>query len=175
MNKEVLASQETIEDYSLLDEYLPECVLKEKRMYSQPEIDFQLKRAFNDNLEDWRCRAIRRGFAFHHAGINNRKRVCVESFFRNKFVQLVFCTTTLAQGIHVPCKSVIFIEDSIFLNAGLFKQCAGRAGRRGSILFYSSKFLILIFILEVITNFILTTLSKSGKIRCCFLFSFLIF
>lgn len=153
MNKEVLASQEMTEDYSLLDEYLPECVLKEKRMYSQSEIDFQLKRAFNDNLEDWRCRAIRRGFAFHHAGINNRKRVCVESFFRNKLVQLVFCTTTLAQGIHVPCKSVIFIEDSIFLNAGVFKQCAGRAGRRGSysILFFIRKFLVLIFIFEVIS------------------------
>lgn len=137
MNKEDLDNEEMTEDYSLLDEYLPECMLNEKRMYSQAEIDSQLKKAFDDNLEDWRCRAIRRGFAFHHAGINNRKRVCIESFFRNKFVQLVFCTTTLAQGIHVPCKSVIFIEDSIFLNAGLFKQCAGRAGRRGSILFYS--------------------------------------
>lgn len=118
-------------DYSLLDSFLPECVLGEKRCYSGDEINTQLSRSFNNEHSDWRCKAILRGFAYHHAGLNNKKRVCVESLFRNKLIQLVFCTSTLAQGIHVPCKTVIFLEDSIFLNAGLFKQCAGRAGRRG--------------------------------------------
>lgn len=118
-------------DYSLLDEHLPECVLGERRAYSRQEIEEQLDRAFGTDRSDWRRRAIMRGFSFHHAGLNAKKRVCVESLFRNKFLKLVFCTSTLAQGIHVPCKSVIFIEDSIFLNSGLFKQCSGRAGRRG--------------------------------------------
>lgn len=37
----------------------------------------------------------------------------------------------MAQGIHVPCKSTVFYGDYFHLDSGTFKQCAGRAGRRG--------------------------------------------
>ena len=51
--------------------------------------------------------------------------------FRQKFVQMVYATTTLAQGIHMPCRTVVFAGDSIFLNSLNYQQAAGRAGRRG--------------------------------------------
>ncbi len=44
---------------------------------------------------------------------------------------LVFCTSTLAQGIHAPARSVMVVRDSPFLNATSFRQMSGRAGRRG--------------------------------------------
>ena len=40
-------------------------------------------------------------------------------------------TINFSKGIHVPCKTAGFLDDSPFLDTGTFKQCAGRAGRRG--------------------------------------------
>ena len=124
----------TTTDYSLLDNYLDECVLTETKYLSDEEVEDYLKRAFKGDdaaSSQWRREALKRGFYYHHGGMNNRKRVCVESLFRAKQLPIVFCTTTLAQGIHVPCKTVVFLNNSIHLDAGTFKQCAGRAGRRG--------------------------------------------
>ena len=86
-------------DFSLLDHFLPECVLGEALFFGEDEVQKKLKKAFGDDKLDWKKRAIERGFFFHHSGLNAKKRVCIESFFRVKRVKLVFCTTTLAQGI----------------------------------------------------------------------------
>lgn len=114
----------------MLDNFLEECCIGDKRNYSEEEVEEEVEKAFK-NLQDWRSQAILRGFCYHHSGFNNKKRVCVEKLFRTKRIKLVFCTSTLAQGIHVPCKTVLFLGDSIFLESSTFKQCAGRAGRRG--------------------------------------------
>jgi superfamily II RNA helicase len=71
------------------------------------------------------------GISWHHAGNNARMRNATEMLFREKFLNLVVATTTLAQGIHMPCKTVVFAGDSVFLNSLNYHQCAGRAGRRG--------------------------------------------
>jgi len=71
------------------------------------------------------------GVSWHHAGNNARMRNATEMLFREKFLNLVVATTTLAQGIHMPCKTVVFGGDSVFLNSLNYHQCAGRAGRRG--------------------------------------------
>ena len=74
---------------------------------------------------------LRRGVSYHHAGMSRKQRSVVEMLFRKKFVRVVFATSTLALGIHMPCKTVVFARDSVFLNTLQYHQISGRAGRRG--------------------------------------------
>ena len=45
------------------------------------------------------------GISWHHAGNNAKMRNATEMLFREKFLNVVIATTTLAQGIHMPCRS----------------------------------------------------------------------
>ncbi|KAH1556918.1 hypothetical protein KXX57_008818 [Aspergillus fumigatus] len=75
--------------------------------------------------------ALKRGVGVHHAGLNRHYRQCVERLFRAGFLRVVVATGTLALGINMPCSTVVFCGDSVFLTALNFRQAAGRAGRRG--------------------------------------------
>ncbi|XP_028405481.1 probable ATP-dependent RNA helicase DDX60 isoform X2 [Dendronephthya gigantea] len=74
---------------------------------------------------------LRRGISYHHAGMPGKQRGVVEMLFRKKFLRVVFATGTLALGIHMPCKTAVFADDSVFLNTLQYHQISGRAGRRG--------------------------------------------
>lgn len=82
-------------------------------------------------VEDWLIDGLRRGIGVHHAGMNRKYRYCVEMLFRRGYLRVVIATGTLALGINMPCKTVVFSGDSVFLTALNFRQAAGRAGRRG--------------------------------------------
>ncbi|KAM5352390.1 hypothetical protein ACJ41O_005113 [Fusarium nematophilum] len=75
--------------------------------------------------------ALRRGLGVHHAGMNRRYRQIVEMLFRKGYLRLVVATGTLALGINMPCKTVVFSGDSVFLSPQNYRQASGRAGRRG--------------------------------------------
>ncbi|KAF2097657.1 P-loop containing nucleoside triphosphate hydrolase protein [Rhizodiscina lignyota] len=79
----------------------------------------------------WLVEALTRGIGVHHAGMNRKYRQVVEMLFRKGFLKVVVATGTLALGINMPCKTVVFSGDSVFLTALNFRQAAGRAGRRG--------------------------------------------
>ncbi|KAK3352620.1 hypothetical protein B0T25DRAFT_189350 [Lasiosphaeria hispida] len=75
--------------------------------------------------------ALRRGLGVHHAGMNRQYRQVVEMLFRKGYLTVVVATGTLAMGINMPCKTVVFTGDSVFLTALNYRQASGRAGRRG--------------------------------------------
>lgn len=74
---------------------------------------------------------VYRGIGIHHAAMERKYRSAVEILFRKKHVRVLFATETLALGINMPCRTVVFAGDSLALDPMNYKQMAGRAGRRG--------------------------------------------
>jgi helicase len=96
-------------------------------------------------LEDSEARAVleqlvRRGVAYHNAGLSLEERLLVEDAFRDGFLKVLISTTTLAMGVNLPADSVVIADyerwdPSNRINRNIdiaeYKNCAGRAGRLG--------------------------------------------
>ncbi|TNY21481.1 DEAD/DEAH box helicase [Rhodotorula diobovata] len=83
------------------------------------------------DMDPWIINALRRGVGVHHSGLPRRYRVLVENLYRRGVLRVVISTQTLALGINAPARTAVFAGDSLELNPLNFRQCAGRAGRRG--------------------------------------------
>lgn len=80
---------------------------------------------------------IRRGIAYHHAGMLPTVKEAVEQLFTSRLIKVIFTTETFALGINMPARTVVFDELRKFygrkfdtLRTRDFYQMAGRAGRR---------------------------------------------
>jgi len=80
---------------------------------------------------------VKRGAAFHHAGLGGAHRRLIEDAFRQGKIKVLTATPTLAFGVNLPARTVI-IQDYRRYEAGYgfypisvleYKQMAGRAGR----------------------------------------------
>ncbi|KAF2075877.1 hypothetical protein CYY_002813 [Polysphondylium violaceum] len=129
IKKNQSSSNETIPEMKILED------LRNKRNildYSKPQFgtltlsDIDQKVRSNPMAQH-----LMQGIAVHHAGCDKNYLKNVEYLFRSGKIQVVIGTSTLALGVNMPCKSVMFCGDSPYLNTLTFRQCAGRAGRRG--------------------------------------------
>jgi len=80
---------------------------------------------------------VKRGAAFHHAGLGGGHRKIIEDSFRQGKIKVLTATPTLAFGVNLPARTVI-IQDYRRYEPGYgyypisvleYKQMAGRAGR----------------------------------------------
>ena len=79
---------------------------------------------------------LRKGIAFHHAGLNHKQKEMIEDAFREKKIKIIACTPTLAYGLDLPAFRAIIKNLTRFGALGMsyipvleFHQMAGRAGR----------------------------------------------
>jgi len=79
---------------------------------------------------------LKKGVAFHHAGLLNKQRSLIEKGFREGAIKVICATTTLAAGLNLPAYAVI-IKDMKRYSGGYsqylpnleVQQMLGRAGR----------------------------------------------
>lgn len=76
----------------------------------------------------------RHGIAYHHADMENEARSLIERALKQKQIDVLFATTTLAEGVDFPVTSVII--SSLFqsgkpISMRLLNNISGRAGRAG--------------------------------------------
>ncbi|MCH1519283.1 MAG: DEAD/DEAH box helicase, partial [Nitrosopumilus sp.] len=81
---------------------------------------------------------VKKGVAFHHAGLNQKCREIVEKEFRKGTIKLLSSTPTLAAGVNLPARRVVISNINRY-NAKVganrpisvleYKQLCGRAGR----------------------------------------------
>lgn len=97
--------------------------------------DYEVKEEFSDIrsgvVEKDILDMAYRGIGIHHSAMNKKYRSAIEILFRKKHVRVLFATETLALGINMPCRTVVFAGDSLELDPMNYKQMSGRAGRRG--------------------------------------------
>ncbi|KAM3074302.1 hypothetical protein ACMFMG_002886 [Clarireedia jacksonii] len=101
-----------------------------KRLQKE-ELDGFIRQLRRKEIREDLINLLSRGIGIHHAGMNRKYRQCVEMLFRKGFLRVVVATGTLSLGINMPCATVVFSGDSVFLTALNFRQAAGRSGRRG--------------------------------------------
>jgi len=82
---------------------------------------------------------VRKGIAFHHAGLTAKQRELIEDAFRDSLIKVICATPTLAMGVDLPAFRVVVrdlkryggprgMHDIPVLE---FEQQSGRAGRPG--------------------------------------------
>ncbi len=96
----------------------------------------RVAKLFEENLgsdsPEARCTTL--GILSHHGGIPHGLRLCVEHSMRNGSANFVVCTSTLAQGVNLPIRYLIFT--SIYqagekIKVRDFHNLIGRSGRAG--------------------------------------------
>eukprot|EP01084_Bolivina_argentea_P137713 242532_1 len=76
-------------------------------------------------------KGLERGIGLHHEGLPLQYRHLVETLFRAKQIKLVVSVASLAMGVNMPARSVVFAGDNKTLDPLNYRQMMGRAGRRG--------------------------------------------
>ncbi len=84
---------------------------------------------------------LKKGVGYHHSGLIPIVRECVEILFQSNLIKILFSTETLAMGVNLPAKTVVFTkmikyDDANenkykFISNSDYIQISGRCGRRG--------------------------------------------
>ncbi|MGB7632123.1 MAG: DEAD/DEAH box helicase [Nitrososphaeraceae archaeon] len=97
-----------------------------------------LKKGDDTDLTMTLVKLVKKGVAFHHAGLSHQCRDLVETAYTKGVVKLIVATPTLASGVNLPARRVILssvmrydLEQGGYVPIRImeYKQLCGRAGR----------------------------------------------
>lgn len=123
------SAEKTAEDIArkVKDENEHAVELSEQVLHALPKATQQCERL---------ARCVRKGIAFHHAGLHAKQKELIEDHFRKGVIKIICCTPTLAAGVDLPAFRAIIRDVKRFSGHGMtnipvleFLQMAGRAGR----------------------------------------------
>ncbi|MBS7658448.1 MAG: DEAD/DEAH box helicase [Candidatus Bathyarchaeia archaeon] len=89
------------------------------------------------SLSETLAEAIKKGSAFHHAGLEAAHRKIIEEAFKSGKIKILTATPTLAAGVNLPARTVIISSYERYepgygrysISVLEYKQLCGRAGR----------------------------------------------
>lgn len=109
---------------------------------NKPKLEDISQRLLDDNenteLVKTLSLLVKKGVAFHHAGLNQKCREVIETEFRNGNIKLLSSTPTLAAGVNLPARRVVISSIKRYnpqfgtnkpISILEYKQLVGRAGR----------------------------------------------
>ncbi|CAO2612230.1 Probable ATP-dependent RNA helicase DDX60, partial [Lemmus lemmus] len=99
-----------------------DCTYADQKAMDDKSLRMVFRRVENQRKGDTLKQLARRGIGFHHSSMSAREKQLVEILFRKGFIRVVTATGTLALGINMPCKSVVFAQNSVYLDALNFRQ-----------------------------------------------------
>jgi helicase len=84
------------------------------------------------------AKCVRNGVAFHHSGLHHEQRTIIEDNFKQRTINCICATPTLAMGVDTPAFRVVLRDLKRFGGKGMnwipvleYEQMSGRAGRPG--------------------------------------------
>lgn len=95
----------------------------------------------DEYTSDWSgTKCAKSGAVLHHGDIPQETREVLESLIRNQHVRLVICTSTLAEGVNLPIRTLVLYSvqrrgtdgQNKSMLARDIKNLVGRAGRAGA-------------------------------------------
>jgi len=116
---------------------LPKLLSKTQQRALAEVADEILRKGTRTQQSEKLAELVKRGVAFHHAGLHYEHRKVIENNFRQNIIKIICATPTLAAGVNLPARRVI-IRDYYRYESDLgrypipileYKQQAGRAGR----------------------------------------------
>ncbi|EAN30508.1 DEAD/DEAH box helicase family protein [Theileria parva strain Muguga] len=126
-----------VEPVDVSQDYDPEFYFYNRKIYINytDEIDKFINVAANSisnrKNSNLFIEALKRGIGIHHEGLPHKFTILTETLLRLGFLNVIISSKSLAFGINVPCKSVLFCGDNYELTPLMYKQMSGRCGRRG--------------------------------------------
>jgi superfamily II DNA/RNA helicase len=109
--------------YSKIDNYIPNDDVKLVQKFIEDEV----------GRATTLSKVIEKGIVTHHSGMSDETKLLVEHLIRERQIQYVCATTTIAEGVNFPVSTVFFDDyrkgQYDKLSANDFWNIAGRAGR----------------------------------------------
>ena len=124
--------QKALKLTNILKQYYERELIETKR--EERDILIRKMENVNEKLDPVFKQCIPYGIVYHNSSLATEERILIEDAFKQRTVNIVFSTSTLAAGVNMPAQRVLLLGlrmGTDKLSVKQYKQMIGRAGRAG--------------------------------------------